>query len=139
MPFFLFRFYNGHDLEGDPISPGALAAAIVVPTLAALALATGGVLFYLRARRRQRQRDAKLAVLRQLLAWERELSGATGGSAAPAAGGTETDAMADRIYVLEQGEVIEQGTHATLLAHGGKYAELCRKSFLATENSGAGG
>ena len=46
---------------------------------------------------------------------------------------------ADRIYVLEQGEVIEQGTHATLLAHGGKYAELCRKSFLATENSGAGG
>lgn len=40
---------------------------------------------------------------------------------------------ADRIYVLEQGEVIEQGTHATLLAHGGKYAELCRKSFLAGE------
>jgi len=40
---------------------------------------------------------------------------------------------ADRIYVLEKGEVIEQGTHATLLAHGGKYAELCRKSFLAPE------
>ena len=34
-----------------------------MPTLAALALATGGVLFCLRARRRQRQRDAKLAVL----------------------------------------------------------------------------
>jgi ABC-type multidrug transport system fused ATPase/permease subunit len=40
---------------------------------------------------------------------------------------------ADRIYVLEKGEVIEQGTHATLLAHGGKYAELCRKSFLAAD------
>lgn len=40
---------------------------------------------------------------------------------------------ADRIYVLEKGEVIEQGTHATLLAHGGKYAELCQKSFLTTD------
>ncbi len=44
--------------------------------------------------------DAKLAVLRQLLAWERELSGAGGQTAAPAVGSTETDAMADRIYVL---------------------------------------
>ena len=42
---------------------------------------------------------------------------------------------ADRIYVLEKGEVIEQGTHATLLAHGGKYAELCQKSFLASDHA----
>ncbi len=37
---------------------------------------------------------------------------------------------AGRIYVLDKGQVIEQGTHSDLLSKNGKYAELCRKSFL---------
>ncbi len=40
---------------------------------------------------------------------------------------------ADHIYVLEKGRVIEEGNHPSLLAKGGKYAELCAKSFLAPE------
>ncbi len=42
---------------------------------------------------------------------------------------------ADRIYVLDGGKVVEQGTHTELLERGGKYAELCRKSFLPDRDS----
>ncbi|MBO5306005.1 MAG: ABC transporter ATP-binding protein [Clostridia bacterium] len=35
--------------------------------------------------------------------------------------------MADRVYMFEQGEIIEQGTHAELLAMNGKYADMWHK------------
>ena len=38
---------------------------------------------------------------------------------------------ADRIYVLDQGEVAEQGTHDELIAKDGIYAMLCRQSLMA--------
>jgi len=35
----------------------------------------------------------------------------------------------DRIMVMDQGRIVEQGTHASLVAAGGLYARLARLQF----------
>ncbi len=40
---------------------------------------------------------------------------------------------ADKIYVVDQGQIAEAGTHEELVASGGKYAELYRKQWSTLE------
>jgi ATP-binding cassette subfamily B protein len=44
---------------------------------------------------------------------------------------------ADRILVYDRGRIVERGTHAELLAHGGLYARLYREQFLTDAREGA--
>ena len=44
---------------------------------------------------------------------------------------------ADQILVLEEGKIVERGSHDALLARGGTYATLLRRQLLAEELDGA--
>jgi ATP-binding cassette subfamily B protein len=45
---------------------------------------------------------------------------------------------ADQILVYDRGRILERGTHAELLAHGGLYARLYREQFLSEPSDVAG-
>jgi ATP-binding cassette subfamily B protein len=42
---------------------------------------------------------------------------------------------ADRILVIDEGRIVESGTHEQLLAAGGRYADLYRTQFSADERA----
>ncbi|MCP9886358.1 ABC transporter ATP-binding protein [Cyanobium sp. ATX 6A2] len=42
--------------------------------------------------------------------------------------------QAERIVVLAGGRIVEQGSHNQLMAHGGRYRDLCRRQFIQLES-----
>jgi ATP-binding cassette subfamily B protein len=41
---------------------------------------------------------------------------------------------ANRIIVLQHGQLVEQGTHDTLIEHGGLYAQLYRLNYASFDD-----
>ena len=41
----------------------------------------------------------------------------------------EADVLADRVGIMDQGRIVEEGTHEALLSRSGLYARLARLQF----------
>ena len=45
---------------------------------------------------------------------------------------------ADRIYVIDEGRIVEQGSHGALIEQSGLYRDLYERQFIAWEDNGGG-
>jgi ABC-type multidrug transport system fused ATPase/permease subunit len=44
-----------------------------------------------------------------------------------------TIAAMDRLIIMDEGRIVEQGTHGELVAHGGLYADLWKRQRISEE------
>jgi ATP-binding cassette subfamily B protein len=106
---------NGHELSGGQWQKLALARAMMRerPLLLVLDEPTSAL-----------DASAEHELFERYAESARAVARATGGIAVFVSHRFSTVRMADLIVVVERGAVVEQGTHAELVALGGSYAEL---------------
>ncbi|MEV6965385.1 ABC transporter ATP-binding protein [Hamadaea sp. NPDC051192] len=111
----LGRAYGGVELSEGQWQKTALARA---------SMRTEPVLFVLDEPTASLDAPSEHAIFERYLARARRLAGRTGAITVVVSHRFSTVAGADHILVLDQGRLVEQGTHADLLAAGGRYARL---------------